>query len=53
MQEYVRRRQATIADYIVGCPIFELCTQSKSRDGCSRFLHWWDQDYGKAEKGVD
>ena len=50
--ECVRRRQATIAEYIAGRPIFEICMQSERREGSSRFLCWCDQDHGQEEQGI-
>ena len=52
MRDYVRRRQATIAEYILGHPIFELCMRDESGEVYSWFLRWWDQDHGEAEEGV-
>ena len=40
MQEYVRRRQDTISEYIVGRPIFELCTRADRMEASIRFLCW-------------
>ena len=41
--EYVIRRQAIIAEYVSGRPIYELFTGVDSMKGSSRFLRWWYQ----------
>ena len=53
MRDYVRRRQGTIAEYIVGRPIFELCTRDYIRERYSRFLRWWYKYPGQAKEGVE
>ena len=49
IKEYVRRRQAKIAEYISGITIYELCTGAELMGGSSRLLRWWDQDHGPNE----
>ena len=53
MWNYVRRRQATILEYITGRPIFELCTRAERREEYIRFPRFWYQDHGKAGEGVE
>ena len=53
MKEYIRRRQATIAEYIANRPIYELCTGSERMPGSSRFLRWWDQDINREGEGAN
>ena len=48
MREYVRRRQARIAEHIATRPIYDLCAQAQALSGSSRFLRWWQQDHGEA-----
>ena len=43
MREYVRRRQAKIAEYIAGRPMYKQCTGVDRIKVSSRFLIWWDQ----------
>ena len=43
IREYIRRRKATIAEYIAGRPIYKICTVADLMEGSSRFLRWWDQ----------
>ena len=41
LREYVRRRQATIAEYILSPHIFEFCTRAEQITGSSCILKWW------------
>ena len=43
MREYMQRRQATIADYITGRPIYELFRKAERMEGLRRFLRSWDK----------
>ena len=43
MREYVRRRQAKIAEYIATRPLFELCTGAERMLGSSRSVRWWEK----------
>ena len=43
IQEYVRRRQASIEDYIATRPIMDLCQATNPRPGASRAVRWWQQ----------
>ena len=49
MKEYIRRRQATIEEYIATRPIFELCT-GHNRSATSRATRWWHQDHTLMEE---
>ena len=42
MKEYVRRRQATVEDYVATRPIYQLCTQAIMLPGASRIMRWWN-----------
>ena len=42
--EYIRRRQATIAEKVACRPIYELCIKVKRMPGTSRMVRWWDHD---------
>ena len=42
MQEYVRRLQATIEDYIATRPIYDLCTAAGWLQVKSHIIWWWD-----------
>ena len=42
MQEYVRRIQATIEDYIATRPIYDLCTAAGWLQVKSHIIWWWD-----------
>ena len=41
IKEYIRRRQATIAEYITNRPIYELCMGAERMPGSNRFIQWW------------
>jgi hypothetical protein len=45
MQEYIRRRQRTVEQYIAVLPIHTLCREATPHTGSSKFLRWWDQDH--------
>ena len=51
MREYIRRRQATIADFIATRPIFELCNNAEVLGGASRVMRWWQQDHSAPADG--
>ena len=42
MKEYIKRRQATIVDYIANLPIYELCTGAEPILGPTRLMQWWN-----------
>ena len=42
--EYIRRRQATIAEKVACLPIYELYTKVERISGMSQMMRWWDQD---------
>ena len=44
IMEYIRRRQATIAEKVACRPIYELCIEAERRPGVRRRMIWWDQD---------
>ena len=44
IMEYIRRRQATIAEKVACRPIDELCTDADRRTGTSYTMRLWDQD---------
>ena len=50
MREYIRRRQATVEQYIATRPIYELCTTAVPQRGSSRLLRWWQQDHSAVEE---
>ena len=43
IEVYIRRWQATIAERVACCPIYELCTEVEWIQGTSRMVRWWDQ----------
>ena len=45
IREYMRRRQAEIAEYAAGRPIYGLYIGAEWMEGSSSFLKWWDQDH--------
>ena len=47
IEEYIQRRQATVAAQVACCPIYELCTGAEKISESSRFMHWWDPDMGR------
>ena len=49
MGEYVRRRQATIAEYIAEQTIYNLCTGEDRMEVSIRLLRWWDQYHGPTQ----
>ena len=46
---YVRKRQAKNAEYVSGSQIYKLCTGAENMEVSSRFLRWWDQEYGPTQ----
>ena len=42
--EYIRRRQATIAEKVACRPIYELCVEVERMPGTSQMVRWWGQD---------
>ena len=44
IMDYIRRRQANIAEKVACLPIYELCVEAKRRPGTSRRMRWWYQD---------
>ena len=46
IMKYLRRQQATIAEYVAGRPIYELYTDAKRMDRSRRFLRWRYQEHG-------
>ena len=53
MREYIRRRQATVEQYIATRPIYGLCTTAVPQRGSSRLLRWWQQHHSAAEGDDD
>ena len=53
MKEYVRRRQAHIADYIATRPICNMCVDATPLSGSSRRLRWWQQDHSERQADND
>ena len=47
VENYVSRRQNTVAKYIATRPIMELCLTAKRRPGSRSAMRWWEQ------KGMD
>ena len=45
IREYARRRQAKIAEYLVGRPIYEIFTCADQMEGSSRLLGWLYQEH--------
>ena len=46
VKEYIRRRQATITQYVALRPIHQLCQDAPRSTGLlSRVLRWWEQDH--------
>ena len=43
MRGYIRRRKATIAEYVIGRPIYKICTGAEKMEVLSRFIRLWDQ----------
>ena len=44
IMEYIRKWQATIAEKVAYCPIYDLCVDSEQRLGTNLRMRWWDQD---------
>ena len=44
MKDFICRRKAKIAEYIVNHPIYELCMGAEWIPGLRRFMQWWDKD---------
>ena len=47
--EYLWRRQAKIAEYVTGRPIYEMCTYPRMMEVSIRFLRWWEQEHGPTQ----
>ena len=46
IRDYIRRRKATISEYLVRIQIYIFFTGAEWMKGFSRFLMWWDQNDG-------
>ena len=44
VEEYITRRQNTVAQYIVTRPIMDLCEEALWRPGTLIYKQWWDQE---------
>ena len=44
VENYVSRRQNTVAKYIATRPIMELCLSGKQRTGPRVAMLWWEQE---------
>ena len=44
IMEYIRRRQAAIAEKVACRPIYELCVEAEQRPGMTQRMRWWDQE---------
>lgn len=53
MKEYVRRRQATYADYLATRPLYQLCVNTPPVPGTSRQLRYWEQDHELTEAEME
>ena len=53
MKVYVRKRQATIEQYIATRPILQLCRDTAAAQGTSRSVRWWTQKVGDEEEAED
>ena len=51
IRDYLRRRYATISEYVAGIPIYKLFTGSERMEGSSRFLMWRDQEHAPTTGG--
>ena len=51
---YIEVRRQTILDFIVNCPIFQLCTDVVRLRGTSNRQYWWEQlmDLGAAKTSL-
>ena len=43
MEEYVRRRQNTVSQYITTPSLLELCEGSERAPGTQVWMWWWEQ----------
>ena len=50
MREYIRRRQARMAEYIATRPIHELCMDAPDLPGSNRVQLWWQQNFEPVEE---
>ena len=41
MKEYIKMRKATIVEYIVNHPIYEMWTGAERMPGYIRLIRWW------------
>ena len=44
IMDYIRRRQASIAEEVACCPVYNLCVEAERRPGTIHRMIWWDQD---------
>ena len=49
IREYMRRRQAKIAEYVAGRLIYDMYKGVESMEGPRRFLRWWYQSHGPTQ----
>ena len=49
ISKYLRRRQATIVEYVAGRKIYELCTCMQKMDVSGRLLMWRYQEHGPTQ----
>ena len=53
MREYIRRRQARVAEYIATRPIYDLCMDAPVLPGSNRVQRWWQQNFEPVEEETD
>ncbi len=45
MEEYIRRRWITIADWIMNSPLFATCWEAEQLHGSPCHNFWWEQEF--------
>ncbi len=45
VEEYIRRRRNTVAEFIATCPLFANYWEGKQLWGFPRHLFWWKQEF--------
>ena len=43
IEDYVQKRQNTVANYVATQPIFDLCLEAERQSGSTSSRRWWEQ----------
>ena len=45
MDEYIRRRRNTVAEFVATRPLFRTCWEGKRLRGAPHHIFWWEQEF--------